>query len=90
MILTWTPSALDDLEKIIDYVAYQNVNAAVELQDSITEKIDLIASNNLIGRIGRAKGTREFVVHPHYVVVYDIVSQIRILRILHTSQQWEG
>ncbi|MGX9042263.1 type II toxin-antitoxin system RelE/ParE family toxin [Acinetobacter baumannii] len=27
-------------------------------------------------------------IHPHYVVVYDITDIIRILRVLHTSQEW--
>jgi plasmid stabilization system protein ParE len=39
-----------------------------------------------MGRTGQKKGTR-LVVHPHYVVVYDITENVRILRVLHTSQQ---
>jgi plasmid stabilization system protein ParE len=41
-----------------------------------------------MGRSGLVKGTRELVVHPHYVVVYDVADIVRILRVLHTSQQW--
>jgi plasmid stabilization system protein ParE len=41
-----------------------------------------------MGRSGLVKGTRELVVHPHYVVVYDVADIVRVLRILHTSQQW--
>ncbi|WP_392389764.1 type II toxin-antitoxin system RelE/ParE family toxin [Acinetobacter bereziniae] len=29
-------------------------------------------------------------VHSHYVVVYDVKDTVRILRVLHTSQQWEA
>ena len=35
------------------------------------------------------KGTREIVVRPNYVMVYDVEGNtITILRVLHTAQQW--
>lgn len=90
MDVFWTPTALDDLERIVDYIAERNLVAAIELHDLIQEKTDLLSHSSLIGRSGLVKGTRELVVHPHYVVVYDVADTIRILRILHTSQQWSN
>lgn len=87
MNVFWTPTALDDLERIVDYIAERNLVAAIELYDLIQEKTDLLSHSSLMGRSGLVKGTRELVVHPHYVVVYDLADVIRILRILHTSQQ---
>lgn len=88
MDLFWTPTALDDLERIVDYIAERNLVAAIELHDLIGEKTELLSHSSLMGRSGLVKGTRELVVHPHYVVVYDLKDTVRILRILHTSQQW--
>ena len=88
MKVFWTPTALDDLERIIDYIAERNLVAAIELHTLIEEKTDLLSHSSLIGRTGMVKGTRELVVHPHYVVVYDVANSVRVLRILHTSQQW--
>ncbi|MBP6437426.1 MAG: type II toxin-antitoxin system RelE/ParE family toxin [Paludibacteraceae bacterium] len=88
MDVFWTPTALDDLERIIDYIAERNLVAAIELHDLIQEKTDLLSHSSLMGRSGLVKGTRELVVHPHYVVVYDVADIVRVLRILHTSQQW--
>lgn len=35
------------------------------------------------------KGTREMVVHPNYVVVYqESKTEVVILRVLHARQQW--
>jgi toxin ParE1/3/4 len=80
--------ALEDLERIVDYIAERNLVAAIELHDLIQEKTDLLSHSSLMGRSGLVKGTRELVVHPHYVVVYDVANTVRVLRILHTSQQW--
>ncbi|OTG97659.1 type II toxin-antitoxin system RelE/ParE family toxin [Acinetobacter sp. ANC 4973] len=88
MNVCWTPTALEDLERIVDYIAERNLVAAIELHDLIQEKIDLLSHSSLMGRSGLVKGTRELVVHPHYVVVYDVANTVRVLRILHTSQQW--
>lgn len=90
MDVFWTPTALSDLDKIIDYIAERNLVAAIELHTLIEEKTDLLAHSSLMGRTGQKKGTRELVVHPHYVVVYDVKDIVRILRVLHTSQQWKG
>ena len=90
MDVFWTPTALDDLERIVDYIAERNLVAAIELHDLIQEKTDLLSHSSLMGRSGLVKETRELVVHPHYVVVYDVADTIRILRILHTSQQWSN
>ena len=90
MNILWTVDAQLDRERIYDYLDEMNPLAAIELDELIREKVSLLAHNNLMGRIGQKKETRELVVHPHYVVVYDIVDTVRILRVLHTSQQWDA
>ncbi|MGJ3660739.1 type II toxin-antitoxin system toxin YacB, partial [Shigella boydii] len=44
------------------------------------------------GRNGRVEGARELVIHPHFVLVYEVDSQwekMYILRVLHTTQKWQ-
>lgn len=84
MNILWTVDAQLDRERIYDYLDERNPLAAIELDELIRK------NNNLMGRNGQKKKTRELVVHPHYVVVYDIVDTVRILRVLHTSQQWDA
>ncbi|WP_373866532.1 type II toxin-antitoxin system RelE/ParE family toxin [Acinetobacter bereziniae] len=56
MKVFWTPTALDDLERIIDYITERNLVAAIELHDLIEEKTDLLSHSNLMGRSGLVKG----------------------------------
>ena len=88
MKIEWTETARQDRRNIYDYLEERNPIAAIEIDDLIEEKTDILVDNRLMGRTGRQKDTRELVIHPHYVVVYDITDIIRILRVLHTSQEW--
>jgi plasmid stabilization system protein ParE len=87
--LTWAPLAIADRESIFDYIAIDNVEAAVELDELFQRKAALIGEHPEVGKPGRVPGTREFVAHRHYVFAYDFGPQrVRVLRILHTALQW--
>jgi plasmid stabilization system protein ParE len=48
-----------------------------------------IVSLSAFGTPGRVSGTRELLVHPSYLMVYDVIDDIvRILAIIHTARQW--
>lgn len=87
----WKHAAVADRKAIAEYIARDKPLAAVELVDLIIDRATMLDANQKTGRPGRMKGTREWVVHPHYVIVYRLVGkplQVEILRVLHTSQQW--
>jgi addiction module RelE/StbE family toxin len=87
--LTWAPLAIEDRDSIFSYIAADNPDAAIDLDELIEQKAALLIEQPQMGRAGRVRGTRELVVHPHYVFVYDVEgSRIRILRALHTSLQY--
>jgi len=89
--LTWSPLAVSDRESIFDYIADDNVAAAIDLDELFQRKAALLVHQPQMGRRGRVRDTREFVVHPHYVLVYDIQvehDRVRILRVLHTALQY--
>jgi toxin ParE1/3/4 len=65
-----------------------NPIAALDMDEIFETSVAQIAVHPKIGKTGRVAGTREFVVHPNYVLIYDIIDKnIRILRLLHTSRQ---
>lgn len=90
MKLVWAPLAIEDRESIFDYIEEDNPHAAAELDELFDRKAALLVKQpRIVGRSGRVTGTREFVAHRHYVLVYEIQPEhVRILRVLHTSLFW--
>ena len=89
MRLLWTRSALADRRSVHDYIEAQNAQAAARLDKLFEDGADRLPAHPHLGRPGRVAGTRELVVHRHYVLVYDVHGEtVRVLRLLHTSLQW--
>jgi toxin ParE1/3/4 len=87
--LTWTREASADREAIYDYIESDNPRAALELDEQFARRATQLLTRPMIGRPGRVPTTRELVVRPNYVLVYDLDGDmIRILRVLHAAQQW--
>jgi toxin ParE1/3/4 len=87
--LVWTRGARIDRAAIYDYIEAENPRAAVELDEQFDRRAAQLTTHPMIGRGGRVQNTRELVVGPGYLLVYDIEGDtIRILRVLHGAQQW--
>lgn len=74
-------------------MAFSNVHyvSIYQTVTSLTYVFVLLAFRPHKGRNGRVEGTRELVIHPHFVLVYEVDSQwgkVYILRVLHTAQKW--
>ena len=89
MILPWTWEAASDREAIYNYIEADNPRAALELDEQFSRRAGQLLSHPMIGRVGKVPSTRELVVRPNYILVYDMHGEtIRILRVLHAAQQW--
>lgn len=89
MNLIWTPSARLDLREIISFVTERNVSAADRLGGLIERAAESLAAHPSIGRPGRIPGTREFVVHPNYILIYEVSrDQLTVIAVLHARQQY--
>lgn len=75
MEIFWTMLASQDRKRIREYIAEQNLMAAIELDERIGYSASSLAGQPYKGRNGRVEGTRELVIHPHFVLVYEVDSQ---------------
>ncbi|WP_343711858.1 type II toxin-antitoxin system RelE/ParE family toxin [Inquilinus sp.] len=89
MKLVWTKPANLDRKSIRDYIARDNPSAALALDELFSERAGRLASHPGLGRPGRVVGTRELVVHPNYILVYDVAGDlVRVLGVLHAARRW--
>lgn len=87
--LVWTRPAAADRREIRAYIAHDNPSAALALDERFSEIAGCLIDHPLLGRVGRVAGTRELVVHPNYILVYDVIADsVRVLRVLHAARQW--
>ena len=92
MELFWTPEAIQDRNDIYEYIEADNPAAALALDELFAEKAGRLVDHPGLGKLGRAAGTRELVVHQNDILVYDtagdLVRVLRVLRVLHAARQW--
>lgn len=89
MKLFWTPEAIRDRNDIYDYIESDNPAAALALDELFAHKAAQLINHPHTGRLGRIAGTRELVVHPSYLLVYDIAGNlVRVLNVVHAARQW--
>jgi toxin ParE1/3/4 len=90
LTIAWLKTALRNRFEQLDYIAADNVQAAIRLDEEIERQVDLFADHPLMGREGGGNGTRELVVgRSPFIAVYRIKGKrIEILRILHGAQRW--
>lgn len=90
MQVIWTDLAQADFKSQVEYLLERNPDAARKLQAAIGGSAERLAEYPQRGRPGRVEGTRELVVTGFpYIIVYRVrETTIRILRVLHGSQDW--
>jgi toxin ParE1/3/4 len=86
--IVWTPTAETKRDAALDYIAQDNVRAALGQLNEIERQVDLLLDQPNMGRHGRRKGTRELVIsRTPFIVVYTVQKNtIQIIRFLHTAQ----
>ncbi|WP_107689086.1 type II toxin-antitoxin system RelE/ParE family toxin [Neisseria wadsworthii] len=89
LVIEWTAHALTDVDNIIDFIFDDNPNAAFEMDLLIHDSVQHLAALPYIGRKGRVENTREYVIHPNYLIIYEIaLNHLRILSVLHVRKEY--
>jgi len=85
----WALTALKDREVIFDYITQDNPQVAIRIDELFSEAATKLANFPMLGHMGTIHGTREWIVHESYRMVYEVGDQsLRILAIVHTARQW--
>lgn len=84
----WSKQAVMDMTAIGRQVAVDSPENARKLILRLTAKVKPLAAYPQLGRVGVRAGTRELVVHTHYLVIYRVLSsRIDILRVKHSARK---
>lgn len=87
--IVWSDEARGDLRSLIEYIAPRNSIAARRMKILFDEAILPAVEHPYLFRPGRIAGTREIVVHPNYILVYQVGDgALVVLRVLHARQQY--
>jgi addiction module RelE/StbE family toxin len=88
--LKWTRRALHQLKEAQDYISRDNPDAANDVAKHIAEATRLLLTQLQLGRTGRVKGTREWVVNKTpYLLAYTVENNtLQILSVIHSKQDW--
>ncbi len=90
MPVRWTSPAAEALERIADYIAQDNPQAAHRVVNTIYDRAQELEDFPFLGRVGRIEGTRELPVSGiPYLVIYRIVDDtVEIVSVFHTSRRF--
>ena len=89
MSTRWLPAAAQDLADIIEYINDRNPRAAAALADRLLSDAEMLSQLPAMYRPGRVPGTREFVSHPNYILIYRVLSDgVEILSVVHSREQF--
>lgn len=89
MKVIWTPEAQQDRADIFDYIAADNPQAALLMDELFSNAAARLTLHPKLGKPGKIPGTRELIPHESYRLVYEIDQQtVWILTLVHTARQW--
>jgi toxin ParE1/3/4 len=89
--LVWFAQAATDLQHAEDFIALDDPTAATKVSRHLRCAVAHLQIFPDAGRLGNIPGTREVVIGVYpYLVRYRIKGeQVQILRVFHTSRQWQ-
>lgn len=89
--IVWSDEAIEDLKSIHDYIADDSPTNASRLSNKLLDKVDVLINFPHSGRVVpefNQESLRE-IIEGNYRIIYQILpTQVRIVRIHHSSRQF--
>jgi len=77
------------LAEIVAYIEERDPGAAERLNADIVATAEKFSERPYMYRPGRVAGTREAIVRPNYLIVYQVgKTTVDVLRVLHAARQY--
>ena len=87
--IVWREAARANLAEMVAYISADNPAAARQLRDAIEESVLPLIEHPFLYKSGRARGTREIVVHPNYIVIYRVTThEIEVVTVVHARRRY--
>ncbi|MGH6785930.1 MAG: type II toxin-antitoxin system RelE/ParE family toxin [Novosphingobium sp.] len=87
--LIWNPEARQNVRDIIDYIGDRHPAAAIRMRHMFDDCAERLTAHPYIYRVGRVAGTREAVVHPNYIMIYEVgLDTVEIVSVVHARRQY--
>ncbi|MCW9707269.1 type II toxin-antitoxin system RelE/ParE family toxin [Fodinibius salsisoli] len=90
MRIVWSPTSQWKIDKIVDYISKDNVDAALALVEEFEKHVQHLKKHPRSGQMVPALNdemVRQLVVQTNYLIIYEInQNQIDILTIRHARQ----
>jgi len=84
----WLSLAVEDLERMVDFIAQDNPLASISEAERVVGAVGRLGEYPALGRPGRLPRTRELIVSS-YIVAYRVKGDdVQILRVLHAARKW--
>jgi len=86
--------AEEDLSEILNYIAAENLSAAVTLTDKIENDLTILSENPFMGRVPRDEEIKNlgyrYLIVQNYIIFYTIEDNtIFVHRILHQARDYK-
>lgn len=88
MSIHWHDDAIADLLELITYIAERDPQAAQRLRTRLEAAVATVAEHPYLHQVGRVPGTREIVIHPNFIVVYQVTHRIEVTSVVHARQNY--
>jgi len=87
--VAWTIEAEQDRFEVWGYIAADDIDAAIHMDQLFTAAADRLAEHPMMGAPGRIPGTRELVIHDNHRLVYEVEEDdVRVLALVHAARKW--
>jgi toxin ParE1/3/4 len=89
--IVWLNEALADLEDLREfYVADVGIEFGFEAYDEVLDQIAVLSFMPMRTRVGRIKGTREYVLErfPYIACIRVVEHRVEVLGLIHSSRRY--